>query len=95
MSIGTYDHGIPVFYPEITPVQEFYDYVETVTTEGKTTFTISGVTLTSAQKIDVSVDGRDEPIEGTNWTRNVSANQIILSDGIHVDSVFKARIYLL
>lgn len=92
MSIGSYSGGIPILYTEVTPL-EFHDYTVTVTMEGQTDFVLDH-TITADTKIDVEIDGRDEPIEGVNWTRDVAHNKIILSEGMHVDSVFKARIYI-
>jgi hypothetical protein len=89
MPIAGYIHGIPV-----AASSEYHDYIETVAVEGKTEFTLD-YDITADHRIEIDIDGRNEPLEGTNWTRNVAANKIILAEGIHVSSVFKARIHIL
>lgn len=76
------------------PYPGFTDVVETVSGEAKTVFTL-GVNITADHKIDVSVDGRGQPIENTHWSRDVETNTITTSEPVNVGSVFKARIYLL
>ena len=71
----------------------FTDYIETVVGSAKSTFTI-GVDIDALHKLDVSIDGRDQPIENTHWTRDVSANTVTMSEPIKVGSIFKCRIYL-
>jgi len=71
----------------------FYDYVETVSGSVKSIFSI-GMDIDAAHAIDVSVDGRGQPIENTHWTRDINANTITTSESVQVGSVFKARIYL-
>lgn len=89
MSIAGYINGIPVAASE-----EHHDYVEVVATEGQTEFTID-YDITADHKIEIDLDGRDQPVEGVNWTRDVVNNKIILSEGVHVGSVFKAKIHIL
>lgn len=71
----------------------FTDVVETVTGSAKTVFSL-GVDIDAVHKIDVSIDGRDQPIENTHWTRDIGANTITTSEAVNIGSVFKARIYL-
>lgn len=71
----------------------FQDYVETVSGSAKTVFSI-GVDIDADHKVDVSIDGRDQPIENTNWSRDNSANTITTAEPVNVGSVFKARVYL-
>jgi len=70
----------------------FQDYVETVSGSAKTVFS-TGIDFDAAHKIDVSIDGRDQPIENTNWSRDNSANTITTAEPVNVGSVFKARVY--
>jgi hypothetical protein len=73
----------------------FQDFLETVTGSAKTTFTLTGFNLDTSFALDVSIDGRDQPLEGTHYTRsNANPGQIIMSEPINVGSVFKCRIYL-
>lgn len=71
----------------------FQDYVETVSGSSKTVFSI-GVDIDADHKMDVEIDGRGQPIEGTHWSRDITNNQIIMTGPINVGSVFKCRIYL-
>lgn len=71
----------------------FVDVVETVAGSPKTEFTL-GVTIDSEHKIDVSIDGRDQPIEDTHWSRDKDNGKIIMTESVPVGKVFKARIYL-
>lgn len=71
----------------------FHDYVETVSGSTKTVFTID-YDFAADHKIDVSIDGRDQPIENTHWSRDAGTNQITMTEPINVGSVFKCRIYL-
>lgn len=71
----------------------FTDYIETVTGSAKTTFTLDKA-IDSAHAIDVDIDGRNQPIEGTHWTRtNGDPGEIVMASAVNVGSVFKARIY--
>lgn len=71
----------------------FHDYVETVSGAAKTVFQLD-VDITATHKIDILVDGRDQSIEGTHWTRDVDTNRITTTSSVNVGSEFKARIYL-
>jgi hypothetical protein len=71
----------------------FYDYVEEVSGSSKTVFSL-GMDIDASHKIDVSIDGRDQPRENTNWTRDIDANTITTSESVQIGSVFKARIFL-
>ena len=71
----------------------FQDVVETVSGSSKTTFAL-GVDIDANHVIDVSIDGRYQPIENVHWTRDTDTNEIIMSESINVGSTFKARIYL-
>lgn len=71
----------------------FTDYIEEVSGSQKTEFNI-GLDIDANHKIDVSIDGRDQPIENTNWTRDVVNNKITTASPVEVGKVFKARIYL-
>jgi hypothetical protein len=72
----------------------FTDFKETVAGSAKTTFTLTGFTLDATYAVDVEIDGRDQPIEGTQWTRvNDNPGQIVMSENINIGSTFKCRIY--
>lgn len=70
----------------------FHDYVETVTGSAKTVFQLD-VTIDAEHKIDIFVDGREQPIENTHWTRNTGLGQITTTSAVNIGSIFKARIY--
>ena len=72
----------------------FHDYVETVSGSAKAEFTLNK-TITADHKIDISIDGRDQPVEDTQWSRDVETNKITMSEAIPVGKTFKARIYLI
>lgn len=77
----------------LTPYPGFTDYIETVTGSAKTTFTLA-VDIDSGHAIDVDIDGRNQPIEGTHWTRtNGSPGEIVMAEAIPVGKIFKARVY--
>lgn len=71
----------------------YHDYIETVSGSAKTTFNLD-YDIDAAHSMDVEIDGRGQPIEGTHWDRDITNNQIIMSGPVNVDSVFKCRIYL-
>ena len=73
----------------------FHDYLETVSGSAKTEFTLD-MNIDDNHAIDISIDGRDQPIEGDpgNWTRDSSTNKIIVAESLSEGKVFKARIYL-
>lgn len=71
----------------------FHDYVETVTGSAKTVFQLD-ITIDADHVIDVDVDGRNQPIENTHWSRNTGLAQITTTSAVNIGSVFKARIYL-
>lgn len=77
----------------LVPQGGFQDYVETVSGSAKSVFSI-GIDIDAPHKIDVSIDGRDQPIENTHWSRDISTNTITTSEPVNVGSVFKARVYL-
>ena len=72
----------------------FHDYLETVSGSAKTVFNLD-YDIIAEHKIDVSIDGRKQPIENTHWTRDVVNNRITLSEAAQVGSVFEARIHLI
>lgn len=71
----------------------FHDYVETVSGSAKTVFQLD-MTIDANHQIDIYVDGREQPIENTHWTRNTGLGQITTTSAVNIGSVFKARIYL-
>lgn len=71
----------------------YHDYIETVSGSAKTTFNLD-YDIDAAHSMDVGIDGRDQPIEGTHWDRDITNNQITMTEPINVGSVFKCRIYL-
>ncbi len=77
----------------LIPYPGFQDIVETVSGSAKTEFTL-GITIDADHKIDVSVDGRGQPIEDTHWSRDTDNGKITMTEAVNVGSVFKARIYL-
>lgn len=81
--------GIP------TTVLEFIVYTETVSGSTKTNFITSGggATFTATSPIEVSIDGREQPLEGTHWTRTVGTQTISMSGAVQIGSIFKAKIY--
>lgn len=75
----------------------FHDYLETVSGSAKTEFTVD-MDIDDNHVIDVSIDGRDQPIEGelpgANWVRDSATNKITVAESLSEGKVFKARIYL-
>jgi len=76
-----------------TPYPGFVDYIETVAGSAKTTFTLA-IPIDSAHAIDVDIDGRNQPIEDTHWSRTTGdPGEIVMAEAIPVGKVFKARVY--
>lgn len=72
----------------------FVDFIAEVTGSAKTTFTLTDFNLDATYAIDVDIDGRNQPIEGTQWTRvNANPGQIVMSEAVNVGSTFKCRVY--
>lgn len=71
----------------------FHDYVETVTGSPKTVFNLD-IDIDADHAVDVDIDGRNQPLENTHWTRDIVNNRITMSENVNVTSIFKARIYL-
>ena len=89
MPIAGYKNGIPIAVND-----DYHEYIEEVAIEGQTSFQLD-YDITAQHEIEIDIDGRDQPIENVNWTRDVDLNKINLSEGLHIGSVFKAKIRIL
>lgn len=71
----------------------FVDQGEVVSGSPKTSFVVSGATLTTNHKVDAWVDGRFQ-VDGPHFTKNIGTNSIDFTEAVPVGKRADIRVYL-
>lgn len=75
------------------PYPGFVDQSEVVAGSAKTSFVISGATITANHKIDAWVDGRLQ-VDGAHFNKNIGTNSIDFTEAVPVGKRADIRVYL-